>query len=243
MDHEFVDVFGDGNCVIYQLGNILLYDRHIDGFTGEKQLSKFVRQDLFLYYNELTEEQKKKYFYPPSWDDQSNTISQDLTVKEQSLIIDTREPKEDIEDNILPILFDTWKEYVSKSPKIDYEEYISSETNIIWERSVCNTFAIKLFCLKYKYDLPYIKLEFDEDTRQPVFSMMIFQKSGEDPSTVHFKQKNFETDILKQYKMYYLHIKLIQQIMMERPQQQKQDVDPNVRPRFSTSIKINLFEC
>ena len=89
---------------------------------------------------------------------------------------------------------------MSKSPKIDYEEYIGSGSGIILERSVCNIFAIKLFCLKYKYDLPYIKLEFDEDTRQPVFSMMIFQKLGEDPSTVPFKQKNFETDILKQYK-------------------------------------------
>ena len=90
MDHEFVDVFGDDNCVIYQLGNIPLYDRHIDGITGGKRLSKFVRQELFPYYNKLTEEERKKYFYPPSWDDQSNTTSQDLTVEEQSLIIDTR---------------------------------------------------------------------------------------------------------------------------------------------------------
>ena len=60
IDHEFVDVFGDGNCVIYQLGNILLYDERINKPENGNSLSKYLRKELSsYYYDTLTEEGKK----------------------------------------------------------------------------------------------------------------------------------------------------------------------------------------
>ena len=63
IDHEFVDVFGDGNCVIYQLGNILLYDERINKPKDGNSLSKYLQKELYSHYFDTITEKWKKLYY------------------------------------------------------------------------------------------------------------------------------------------------------------------------------------
>ena len=95
-------------------------------------------------------------------------------------------------ENIFPTLFDANKQFVLTSPKDDYGIYLGSNLDTIWNCLASNKDAIKLFCMEYNHDFPCIKLKFYKNAKNLLYTMIVFYKSGEDPSTTKGKIHNFK---------------------------------------------------
>jgi len=202
--HSLLDVYGDGNCLIYLL-YIMMKNMKIEVSDDYQEFVPHIRKELFDYFSfEITDDFKTRYFY--EFNEENDFLLKEARYSpddEMWLKMVTRFEQKVIEEELEKL----WKkdyEYIISSPKND-EEYLSDKE--MKGRTFDSLFVVKIFAMKYGIEIPLLLIyPIDNEVQKPnKYIMLIFGKDGKDPEITSVDPYRIESYLMRGFNYFFVN--------------------------------------